>query len=160
MKSAKIFFLVVVIMWISNNSFSQPRERIVLEGGNSEVEVFHLLEQMPRFPGCEELQGTIEEKSICANVKLLDYIEKNKINPPTAIGSKNELIVVLNFIVTSKGEVKNINILRAPGEEFIEAATKLFQRMNEMDQKWIPGYNRGKPANCFYTLEIKYNTKN
>ena len=45
--------------------------------------IFQVVEQMPRFPGCDDA-GTDAEKDACAGKKLLEYIYKN-IKYPTAI---------------------------------------------------------------------------
>ena len=37
-------------------------------------EIFILVEQMPRCPGCEDMEGSDEEKKNCADRKLLQYI--------------------------------------------------------------------------------------
>jgi len=48
-----------------------------------EEEIFKVIEEMPRFPGCEELP-TAAEKKQCADKKLLEFIFKEPAPGPDA----------------------------------------------------------------------------
>ena len=82
------------------------------ESGN---EPFIIVEDMPRFPGCEDVGLTKKEKKTCADKALLKYIY-SKIKYPI-IASQNgiEGTVVLDFIVEKTGKISNIKILKEIG---------------------------------------------
>ena len=54
---------------------------------HSQDELFNVVEEMPRFPGCEELEITPAEKKKCAETKLLEYIYSNVQYPQEAIAN-------------------------------------------------------------------------
>ena len=47
-------------------------------------EIFKKVEEMPRFPGCEQAIGDQESKRQCSNQKLIEYIYKNLKYPAEA----------------------------------------------------------------------------
>jgi periplasmic protein TonB len=120
-----------------------------------EDEIFKVVEQMPRFPGCENKQ-TEAEKSECAKAKLLEYIYSNLKYPIVAIENGIEGQVVLQFVVETDGSIKDINIVRDIGGSCGEAAENVIKSMNKMGQRWTPGKQRGRPVRVLYTLPVKF----
>ena len=122
---------------------------------NSQSNVFRIVEQMPRFPGCEE-KNNKREKQQCSKNKLLTYISSKLIYPVKARINKAEGLVVVKFVVTKKGNIKNIKVLRDIGHGCGEAAVHVIESMNNMPKKWIPGRQRGEMVNVYFTLPIKF----
>ncbi len=118
-------------------------------------EIFIIMEQMPRFPGCEELQ-TLREKNKCSERKFKEYINENLEYPEEAIKNKTEGKVVVRFVVTDKGFIKDAKILRDIGDGCGEAAKKVILSMNNMEQKWIPGSQGGRKINAYYTIPVSF----
>ena len=118
-----------------------------------EVEIFQIVEQMPRFPGCEELK-TLREKNKCSNQKLMEYIYENLEYPEAAIKNETEGRVVVRFTVTKEGAIENVKTLRDIGDGCGEAAKKVILSMNNMEQKWIPGRQGGRKVSVYYTLPV------
>jgi protein TonB len=117
--------------------------------------VFKVVEQMPRFPGCESL-GTKEEKKQCADGKLLQYIYKNLRYPSIAIENGVEGTAVIKFVVDKDGSVTNVELVRDPGAGTGAAAQKVVVKMNDLPQKWTPGKQRGRAVSVWYTLPVKF----
>ncbi len=118
-------------------------------------EIFQIVEQMPRFPGCEELQ-TLREKNECSNQKFMEYFYDNLEYPEEAIKNKTEGRVVVRFTVTKDGYIKDAKILRDVGDGCGEAAKKVILSMNNLEQKWIPGSQGGRKVNVHLTRPIKF----
>jgi len=126
---------------------------------SKEPELFRVVEQMPRFPGCEDSDGSDKEKEQCAKEKMLQYIYKHLKYP--AIASENGVqgMAVLQFVVQKDGSVGDINIVRDPGAGCGKAAEKVVEGMNSLPQKWTPGKQRGRPVKVLYTLPVKFRIK-
>ena len=121
-----------------------------------EEEIFKVVEQMPRFPGCEEQGGSDKEKEECAKGKMLSYIYKNLKYPAIARENGVEGMAVIQFVVAKDGSVTDINLVRDPGAGTGGAAQKVVESMNSMGAKWIPGKQRGRPVKVLYTLPVKF----
>ena len=118
-------------------------------------EIFKVVEQMPRFPGCED-KGSDKEKEECAKLKMLEYIYKNLKYPAIARENGVEGQVVLQFVVDKDGSITETRIIRDIGAGCGTAAELIVNGMNNMGQKWIPGKQRGRPVKVLYTLPVKF----
>ncbi|MGB4959074.1 MAG: energy transducer TonB [Saprospiraceae bacterium] len=120
-----------------------------------EDEIFKVVEQMPRFPGCED-KKTDKEKTECANTKMLEYIYKNLKYPAIARENGVEGQVVLQFVVDKDGSITDVKIARDIGAGCGTAAEAVVLDMNNMGKKWTPGKQRGRPVRVLYTLPVKF----
>lgn len=117
--------------------------------------VFKVVEEMPRFPGCEEVED-LQERSNCAQGNMLEFIYKNLVYPESARTKKVEGMAIVQFIVDLDGSVIEPNLIRDPGEGCGEAALAVVKAMNEMEDKWTPGKQRGQAVKVMYTLPVKF----
>jgi periplasmic protein TonB len=120
-----------------------------------EEEIFKVVEQMPRFPGCED-KATDKEKEDCAKGKMLEYIYKNLKYPAIARENGVEGQVVLQFVVDKDGSIADTKIVRDIGAGCGAAAEIVVNGMNTMGKKWTPGKQRGRPVRVLYTLPVKF----
>ncbi|MEZ4910536.1 MAG: energy transducer TonB [Saprospiraceae bacterium] len=120
-----------------------------------EEEIFKVVEQMPRFPGCED-KGTDKEKDDCAKGKMLEYIYKNLKYPAIARENGVEGQVVIQFVVDRQGKISEAKIVRDIGAGCGAAAESVVLGMNDLPQKWTPGKQRGRPVKVLYTLPVKF----
>lgn len=120
-----------------------------------EKEIFKVVEQMPRFPGCED-KTTDKDKNECARTKLLEYIYGNLKYPAIARENGIEGQVVLQFVVERDGSITDVNVVRDIGGGCGEAATNVIKGMNNMGTKWVPGKQRGRPVRVLFTLPVKF----
>jgi TonB family protein len=118
-------------------------------------EIFKVVEQMPRFPGCEDL-GKESEKDNCSKQKMIDFIYNNVKYPQSAREKGIEGTTVVQFVVRSTGEISDIKLVRDLGGGTGGEAVKAVEAMQTMDEKWTPGYQRGKAVNVQYTLPVKF----
>lgn len=120
-----------------------------------EEEIFQIVEQMPRFPGCEDIRKKAEKEQ-CATKKLYEFIY-SKLNYP-AIARENgiEGKVTLRFAINKKGKVSQVKILRDIGGGCGDAAAKVIKSMNNMSKKWVPGKQGGRKVSVWYTLPVVF----
>ncbi len=124
------------------------------EFSNSD-KVYNIVDQMPRFPGCEDGMDLIE-KSNCSKQKLLNYIETTLKYPNAAMEKGIKGNVILTFVVEIDGKISNIEVLRDPGGGCGDEAKNIFIKMNEFVSPWIPGSLKGIPVRVKYSIAIKF----
>lgn len=117
------------------------------------------VENMPRFydEGCESFQE-IKQKENCARRKFLEYLFEN-VKYPSQIRRDSMIgddIVVSRFVVTSKGKIKDIEIIKQPHPAFGNAVEKVLLSLNERDGMWIPGQHQGKAVDVLYTMPVRF----
>ncbi|NNE26015.1 MAG: energy transducer TonB [Saprospiraceae bacterium] len=117
---------------------------------------FIVVEQMPRFPGCDDMKGTHSEKENCAKQKMLEYLYTHLKYPEKAKTKQIEGTVVLQFVVETNGHLGDIKIVREIGGGCGEAAKAVFEQMNSEGLKWTPGIQRGKAVKVLYTMPVKF----
>lgn len=120
-----------------------------------EEEIFKVVEEMPRFPGCEDL-ATNEERKACADKKMLQFIYDNIQYPAIARENGIEGTVVIRFVVEADGSIQKAEIVRDIGGKCGEEALRVVNLMNTLPQKWTPGKQRGKPVRVWFNLPVKF----
>jgi protein TonB len=121
-----------------------------------EEEIFKIVEQMPRFPGCDDMPGTNEERTQCANQKLYEFLYKHIQYPTLARENNIQGNVVISFVVNKDGSIVDAQVLREPGAGCGEEALRVIQLMNAKNIKWTPGKQRGKPVRVQFILPIRF----
>ncbi len=117
--------------------------------------VFKVVEEMPRFPGCENIKDMRERKT-CADKKMFEYIYNNLNYPTEAKEAGVEGQCVIQFIVAIDGSIENIKVVRDIGGGCGEATRNVVEKMNNLPSKWISGKQSGKPVKVMYTLPVKF----
>jgi len=119
------------------------------------IKVFDFVRQMPRFAGCEDIDGTDSDKKSCAEIKMLKFIY-SKINYPT-IARENgiEGIVMISFIVEKDGTITSPEILRDIGGGCGKEALRVISQM----PNWTPGYQRTQAVRVQFRIPIKFELK-
>jgi periplasmic protein TonB len=115
-----------------------------------EQEIFTVVEDMPRFPGCEN-KTSKAEKEQCAQMELMKYLAKIQY-PPMARDNDIEGKVFVRFVIDEKGKVTNVEIARGADKLLDQAALKHVQAMPD----WIPGKQRGKNVKVQYVVPINF----
>lgn len=146
-------FPIVALMLLVNaqNTFSKQIESteegyIAVERASSlspdmsqqKEQVYTSVEVMPEYPGGPNA--------------LLEYIKANLKYPERAAKDKVEGRVVLRFVVSKKGEVKDVTVLRSLETQCDEEAMRVVREM----PTWTPGKQNGKDVEVYYTLPILY----
>lgn len=119
-------------------------------------EIFVVVEEMPRFPGCEDTPGNKYDKKNCAERKMLDYIYANIQYPEQAAEEGIQGTCIVSFIVAKNGTIKNAKVLRDVGGGLGEEALRVVNSMNENGIRWIPGKQRGVAVDVRFNLPVKF----
>lgn len=100
--------------------------------------VFEVVEHMPEFPGGnQELM-----KFLSSNIKYPTNAEKNKIQGR----------VIIQFLVSKEGSIKNAKIVRSVDKELDAEALRVINAM----PKWKPGMHKGEAVNVKYTVPVVF----
>ncbi|MFT4970300.1 MAG: protein TonB [Chitinophagales bacterium] len=120
------------------------------EEAPKEQEIFTIVEDMPKFKGCEGLSGN--EATNCTNTEIQKFIAKNIVYPPMALENDIEGKVFIRFVVNQKGEVTDVSIAKGADSLLDNAASKLVKTM----PKFTPGKQRGKAVPVQYIIPINF----
>lgn len=114
------------------------------------------IQNMPRFPGCESMNGGNKEKDQCAQQKMLEYVYANLQYPIKAKEEKIEGNCLIQFTVNNKGLLENIILARDIGNGCGEEALRVVTSMNDMQERWTPAVQNGKVVSVKYVLPVKF----
>jgi protein TonB len=118
--------------------------------------VFVVVEEMPRFPGCEAIEGSDHEKKTCADGKLMEFIVRNIKYPQEARKAGIEGRCILSFIVGKDGMVSDIKLLRDIGGGCGAESLRVLELINTQELRWKPGVQRGKEVKVKYTIPVQF----
>jgi hypothetical protein len=143
-------------------SFENYAAHLEEVGADSDIDardgdLFKRVEEMPRFPGCEEVV-TDDERRKCSEQEMLNFIYQNLFYPPGAHAEKLEGMTMLQFIVSTNGLLGDVKIIKdlKDGYKCGAAARTTVLKMNYMTDRWICGKQRGKPVKVRYTLPVRF----
>ncbi len=146
---------------IESTETSQIEEIVAIEKIEEAVEEitdvpFAVIENVPIYPGCENLKNNNERKK-CMSEKI-DAFVKRRFNAELAndlgLGGGRQRISV-QFKIDSKGNVVEV-LARAPHPRLESEAKKVISELPKM----TPGKQRGKAVNVMYSLPIIFEVQN
>lgn len=112
-----------------------------------------LNEELPRFPGCEDLGLAPEEFIKCSDKKLVEYLSANIKYPRYSREAGIEGQAVVQFVINKDGQVTDIKVLNGVSRDIKQEVVRLVTEM----PKWIPGMQDGNPVKVLFTLPIRFN---
>ena len=140
-------FLLISMFFVSVPVFAQ----------DNPDEVRETAYEMPRFPGCEEQEMTLDERKACAHGRLMDYLKDELRYPEEAKKQNVEGHVMVSFVVDKEGNIEDPRILKSLGHGCDEEAMRVVKSMNELEKNWVPGTNEnGTPLAVRYKLPIQF----
>ena len=101
----------------------------------------HVVEQMPRFLGCDGIAGPPSKKRTCADQKLMKFMLANIKYPAYARENGIEGTVFTQFSVDKKGcicDLKTIRGLVLDNGTCAAEAIRFLSLMNELPFRWAP----------------------
>ena len=125
----------------------------------TDKQVYEIVDEMPRFPGCEE-ETELQTRKDCAQKALFSYIFSNLQYPKEAKDQGLEGTVVTSFVVNTEGQLEDIAIDRSVHESLDKIVLKLMGSMNHMEAAWEPGQKDGEKVNVRMRLPIKFKLDN
>ena len=100
--------------------------------------VFHVVEQMPQFPG--------------GQAAMMKFIADSLRYPSVSCEHRIEGRVVVQFVVDCEGNILNPLVVRSVDPLLDREAIRLVKSM----PKWIPGRQNGKPVCVIYNVPIRF----
>ncbi len=101
-------------------------------------EIYHVVEQMPQFPG--------------GNAGMLKYIRENLRYPQAALENNVQGRVILQFVVDKDGKVTNVQILKGIDRLCDQEAVRVIESMPQ----WIPGKHNGVAVSVYYRVPVTF----
>lgn len=145
MKQLLTIFFSALSLWL----FSQ-----------NDTTIYVVADEMPRFPGCENLDTTLEAKIKCAQTNLLVFFNSNIAYPLEARQQNIEGTVVLSMVVEKDGYISNPVVKKdiggGTGEEAMRVALGMNEALKQAKLAWTPGKKDGKPVRTQLTVPIKF----
>ena len=114
---------------------------------------YKVVDKMPLFKhaSCDD-KLDFKEKKACADKNMLEAVYKNVTYPAEARANKIQGTVVIQFIVTKKGTIKDAKIVRDIGHGCGEEALRVIALLND----WEPGYQGDEPVDVQFNLPVKF----
>lgn len=133
---------------------------LALAGQVADTTIYKVVEEMPRFPGCEELDTTLAAKVQCAQTALLLFFNQNLVYPWQAREQNLEGTVVVNLVVEKDGYISNPAVVKdiggGCGEEAMRVASGMNEALKKANLKWVPGKTKGIPVRTQITVPIRF----
>lgn len=126
-----------------------------LSGQTNEPVIFKMVDEMPYFPGCSELEAHSMDKRHCSNRNLIVYISDYLRYPEKAKALGLEGTVYIDFIITETGKVFAPKIVRDIGGGCGDIALEIVKDMPD----WEPGIMKGNPVKVLLNLPVKFSLK-
>lgn len=116
---------------------------------------FDVIEDVPIFPGCENLDSNSERKT-CMSEKINQFIKQNF---DTELGSRLGLTginkVIIMFKINTAGDIVEVQS-RGPHPKLEKEAERVINSLPKMQ----PGKQRGKPVPVSFSLPIIFKVDN
>lgn len=119
---------------------------IELKSNNDSSKVYLIVDEMPRFSGCEKE----ENPKNCSDRMLLNYFYKHLQIKPINRNEDLEYKIVVRFIVEKDGSISNIHFIKGLKTAQKSNVKKLIQNMPQ----WIPGKLNGEIKRVQLTLPL------
>jgi len=113
---------------------------------------FALIEQVPLFPGCEDLSSNEEQKK-CMSQKIQEHVMKN-FNAEVGKGLTGVNRVIVQFKINKEGNIEGVKA-RAASPELEKEGIRVIESLPQM----TPGKQNGKDVNVMYSLPIVFQAK-
>ena len=118
---------------------------------NSKGEVFKIVQEQPRFPGCDDLTDEKERKK-CSDEKMLQMIYSNIKYPAKARELDVEGTAILSFVVNKDGSISDVITRRGLCKDIQTECERIIHLMPD----WLPGRQDGEPVRVKFNLPVKF----
>lgn len=144
--------VILITLIISSFAFSAAAQATA----SVDTTIYAVPEQAPRFPGCEQLDTTIQAKAQCAQASLLNFMYSNIQYPWEARQQNIEGTVVTTFVIEKDSTISNIKLVKDIGGGCGESVLRVVNAMNAVGVRWVPGKMKGQPVRSQFNLPIRF----
>ena len=117
--------------------------------------IYTLVEKMPLLEDCQSAASF--EQSRCTTERLLDFVFAEMHLTPAITQSCVTGTVVVRFVVNRSGWMECPEVIRDPGNLFVDEILRVFSLMNKKRMRWRPAVYEGDPVDVYLTLPIRIN---
>jgi len=100
-----------------------------------------IVQEMPSFPGGESA--------------LLQYVSEQIKYPEDALANRIQGTVILRFVVSPTGDIKDVELIRGVDPLLDNEAIKVISGM----PRWKPGKQDGRPVPVYFTIPVVFRIK-
>jgi TonB family protein len=117
-----------------------------------EVEIFKVVQDMPHFPSCDN--DNLHLRDECTKNKLSKYLSKNMVYSDSARMMGVDGFVVVQFIIDSTGNVRDVKVLRDMPYGCGKGVEKLIWSIGEKLEKWVPAQHNNRNVDLLWTQKV------
>ena len=151
-KAVNVFFNLPVKFKLS----PEDKQKAKASTDHPDGKPYKVVEEMPRFPGCEDKGMAGEELKRCSNKALINFLIENIKYPESAKATSTEGTVVVSFVVDEQGKLIKPKIVRSLSDECDAEVLRLVDLMNQMPEAWTPGRQKGEIVPVSFNLPIRF----
>ncbi|WP_282162107.1 energy transducer TonB [Ulvibacterium marinum] len=121
--------------------------------GEEEEEItvpFAVIENVPIFPGCENM-STNEERKACFQQKIQEHVKREFSYPATAAELGIQGRVFVQFLIDTKGHITGVRT-RGPDSNLEKEAGRIIASLPQM----TPGMQRGRAVKVPYSIPVNF----
>ena len=150
MISKKVIYLIAILsfQFLTINFLSAQ----TTEEKTESTDKYKVVEEMPRFPGCEDQGLSPADLKACSEKKMLEFLYGNLTYPKVARENGVEGRVIVQFVIDRDGSIIDSKIVRNVAGGCGEEVLRIVNSM----PKWRPGMQKGKPVKVQYTLPLTF----
>ncbi len=149
LKYATLFPVLLSMCFLFSSCDNGKATEVVVQSPSQKI--FKEVDEMPRFPGCEDVADKEEQKA-CQQKEMLMFIYSNIKYPAEAREQGIEGVNVVQFVVEKDGSITNEKSIRTSGGGTDEECLRVVRLM----PKWLPGKKDGVPVRVEFKLPIKF----
>ena len=133
-------------------TYCMPLQGLLAQNGIGypETDAVTTAEVMPVLKNCSSIDDRAKREA-CSSESMMEHIVKNLVYPENARKKRIEGTVHVQFVVTRKGSIGSIEIVRGP--DLLQKAA--FTVVNSLPS-FVPGTNQGKAVDVQYVLPIRF----
>ena len=107
----------------------------------------------PQFTG---IKNAVTQETVSSNFLIKNYLKDNVYYPENALNFGIQGTEVVQFTVTSEGNVADFQIINSICPEIDE---EIIYFLKKTDGMWNPGYNNGKPVDMQQEVSLIFCTE-
>lgn len=141
-----IFFLSVIFIGCAQKRYLTTADLMQIaqqvEKQNPQGDTLMTVEVLPQFPG--------------GQTNMMYWLQQNISYPEEAMKNGIEGRVLIRFVVMATGDISSVEVMKPVNPLLDREAVRVIQSM----PKWIPGEDKGKKVNVYFTMPITFKLAN